>query len=107
MHYTPYINKFKTYKRQYINPEYTIDDSEPINTSVLIDNLEIEEAPMENSTFDSWTPEYTFPSSKFETFKQAYIQSGVDENRFPFFAKLAEKESGFNPIIQNSAGYPA
>ena len=107
MYYTPYINKFKTYKRQYINPEYTIDDSEPINTSVLIDNLEIEESPIEESTFDSWTPKYTFPSSKLETFKQAFVQSGVDEKRFPFFAKLAEKESGFDPIIQNSAGYPA
>lgn len=46
-------------------------------------------------------------TNNYKTFEQAFIQSGVDEKRFPFFAKLAEKESGFNHDIQNSAGYPA
>ena len=43
----------------------------------------------------------------YKTFERAFIQSGVDKEKFSFFAKLAEKESGFNADIQNSAGYPA
>lgn len=43
----------------------------------------------------------------YKTFERAFIQSGVDKEKFSFFAKLAEKESGFNATIQNSAGYPA
>lgn len=43
----------------------------------------------------------------YKTFERAFIQSGVDKEKFSFFAKLAEKESDFNADIQNSAGYPA
>lgn len=52
-----------------------------------------------------YTP--TRMTNNYKTFEQAFIQSGVEKEKFSFFAKLAEKESGFNAAIQNTAGYPA
>lgn len=43
----------------------------------------------------------------YQDFENNFYQSGVSQDRLPFFAKLAEKESGFNPTIRNTAGYPA
>ena len=56
-----------------------------------------------------WLKTYTpkRADENYKTFERAFIQSGVDKDKFSFFAKLAEKESGFNADIQNSAGYPA
>lgn len=43
----------------------------------------------------------------YQDFENNFYQSGVSQDRLPFFAKLAAKESAFNPTIQNTAGYPA
>lgn len=43
----------------------------------------------------------------YAAFENYFLQSGVSEERLPFFANLAKLESGFNPTIQNTAGYPA
>ena len=43
----------------------------------------------------------------YTAFENYFLQSGVSEERLPFFANLAKLESGFNPTIQNTAGYPA
>lgn len=43
----------------------------------------------------------------FDAFKDAYTRSGVRSDRFNFFARIAQQESGFNPKIQNSLGAPA
>lgn len=43
----------------------------------------------------------------YAAFENFFLQSGVSEERLPFFANLAKLESGFNPTIQNTAGYPA
>lgn len=50
---------------------------------------------------------YSTTNNRFSTFSDAYNRSGVNKNRFDFFAKLAEKESGFNHSIQNGFGAPA
>lgn len=43
----------------------------------------------------------------YQDFENNFYQSGVSQDRFPFFAKLAAKESEFNPTIRNINGYPA
>jgi hypothetical protein len=105
------------YIPHYITPKEEVeDDSEDIPVSqeleedtVLEDDpettLKIDSSFKDTNLFKPENPE--FNSTKYIAFKDAYDKSGVSKKRFSFFAKLAEKESGFNPTIQNSAGYPA
>jgi hypothetical protein len=72
------------------NPRY-----EDLNEDIFTENpFNIDPTSYKNSTL-------------YQDFENNFYQSGVSKDRLPFFAKLAEKESGFIPTIQNSAGYPA
>ena len=128
MIYKPFIKnntqqpeyKISVYIPHYIIPKEKVeeveDDSEDIPVSqeleediVLEDDpettLKIDSSFKDTNTFRPKNPELN--GAKYLAFKYAYDNSGVSKERFSFFAKLAEKESGFNPRIQNSAGYPA
>lgn len=109
--YTPFIKSNKNdfpeitprgYKRHYTSQE--VEDNEEIGyeRTYIPDNSK-------NTSMNMALP-YNVPKgyeNKYIAFKDAYDKSGVSEDRFKFFATLAEKESGFNQRIQNSAGYPA
>lgn len=109
--YTPFIKSNKNdfpeitprgYKRHYTSQE--VEDNEEIGykRTYIPDNSK--------NTYMNMALPYNAPNgyeSKYITFKDAYDKSGVSEDRFKFFATLAEKESGFDQRVQNSAGYPA
>lgn len=109
--YTPFIKSNKNdfpeitprgYKRHYTSQE--VEDNEEIGyeKTYIPDNSK-------NTSMNMALP-YNVPKgyeNKYIAFKDAYDKSGVSEDRFKFFTTLAEKESGFNQRIQNSAGYPA
>lgn len=81
----------------------TKDSSKPVQSDIEeIRELEKEEDQKKNI---NTTP--TFTGTGFNQFSQAYLASGVDRSKFNFFAKLAQKESGFNYQIQNQFGAPA
>ena len=128
MIYRPFIKnntqqpeyKISGYIPHYIIPKGEVeeveDDSEDIPVSqeleediILEDDpettLKIDSSFKDTNTFKPKNPELN--GAKYLAFKYAYDKSGVSKERFSFFAKLAEKESRFNPRIQNSAGYPA
>lgn len=92
-------------------PRYNTEAPEleaPIKVqSPIIEEVQIEETDSNESeqTNNEDSPSYT--GSKYDVFKTAYINSGSDPSRFNFFAKLANKESGFDPYIQNKLGAPA
>lgn len=110
MIYTPFIRESKDslkklvsppvigYKSKYINPE-------PIEE--VVDDVLSEEKDIINSSTDVENKNDLPNSDRRGLFRDYYTQSGVDESRYSFFEKLAYMESGFNPTIQNSAGYPA
>lgn len=110
--YTPFISEKRNdfpeitprgYKKHYTSHEIE-DDSEEVGykRTYIPDNSK--------NTYMNIALPYNVPKgyeNKYNIFKDAYDKSGVNEERFKFFATLAEKESGFNQRIQNSAGYPA
>lgn len=107
MIYTPFKKKLG------YSLKYTIPNNEdPINIPV---SKEVQEIPKivsfedfkTEEDIDNSSTEITFNDSGFTNFKHWYDKSGISKKRFRFFAKLAEAESGFNPAIKNSAGYPA
>lgn len=108
MAYKPISRKLTNIKG-YI-PRYTSTEIEEepvlVASPLIIDDNEVEDGEIEKAS----TPEYkreTYSGSRYNDFVKAFKSSGVDSNRFDFFAKLASKESGFNPTIQNQAGAPA
>lgn len=122
--YTPFIREsnielenpidIRGYQRKYFTPEVqeevqeeVKEDVKPeeIGTPVVSPIVEIRERVTSNPT--SIKSDYTSDRKGFGSFKTAYENSGVSKDRFNFFAKLAEKESGFNASIQNLAGAPA
>lgn len=92
-------------------PKYNIEYPEPETPvkvqSPIIEEIQIKETDDNESeqTNNEEIPSYT--GSKYNAFKTAYTNSGADQSRFNFFAKLASKESGFDPYIQNKLGAPA
>jgi hypothetical protein len=105
MIYTPFKKKLG------YSLKYTIPNNEdPINIPV---SKEVQDIPKIDSFEDFKTneedisTEITFNNPGITNFKHWYDKSGISKKRFKFFAKLAEAESGFNPTIKNSAGYPA
>lgn len=112
--YTPFIKSNKNdfpeitprgYKKHYTSQE--VEDNEG-NEEIGYERTYIPDNS-KNTSMNMALP-YNVPKgyeNKYIAFKDAYDKSGVSEDRFKFFATLAEKESGFNQRIQNSAGYPA
>lgn len=90
-------------------PKFIIEEPKsetPIEVkSPIIEQLPVEDTSSSPNLKETSTPLYT--GSKFDAFKIAYNNSGADPSRFNFFAKLAKKESGFDPKIQNKLGAPA
>ena len=85
-------------------PKYNTEDPEP-EAPVKVLSPIIEEVQIEETDNNEEIPSYT--GSKYNAFKTAYTNSGADQSKFNFFAKLASKESGFDPYIQNKLGAPA
>lgn len=86
------------YRSKYINPEII----EEVPDDVISEENDI------NNSSEIIENKNDLPNSdRRGLFRDYYTQSGVDESRYSFFEKLAYKESGFSPTIQNSAGYPA
>lgn len=93
----PHIPKFNSFKTKVVE-----DDSETVQSDIE----EIKETQQQKKKEKIITTP-TFTGTGFNQFSQAYSASGVDRSKFNFFAKLAQKESGFNPHIQNQFGAPA
>ena len=96
--YRPRFTSYQPSEPETISSPYTIEESleEP--------SEEIEEAE-EITPIQNPIPNYS--GRGYENFRRAYEASGVDPSKFNFFAKLAQKESGFDNYIQNRAGAPA
>lgn len=99
-------------------PLFTNNDIDQEKEDIIIEDLPSIEMPIIEK------PDYVKPilhslkvpnyksSSSLSTpgevaFDNAFASSGVSYDRYAFFSKLAKMESGYNPTIQNSAGYPA
>ena len=91
-----YVSKLKS-------EDKTKDSSEPVQSDIE----EIREIEKEEDQKKKVNITPTFTGTGFNQFSQAYLASGVDRSKFNFFAKLAQKESGFNSQIQNQFGAPA
>lgn len=107
-----YMPRFNT---EVVNEELPEKVESPIIESLPTDNSvytpateeEVDTVPQQetNEEVKEEIPLYT--GTKFDAFKIAYKNAEADPNKFKFFAKLAKKESGFDPKIQNKLGAPA
>lgn len=96
-------------------PKFTVEEprspapiaveSPVIDTPSITEDTSSEPEQTTHDPIQNTTPSYT--GSRFNAFRTAYDKVGADPKKFSFFAKLASKESGFDPYIQNKLGAPA
>lgn len=93
---------------QQYRPKYSLKDKDNESPSDLEETSESEETTVQSPIAEiQEQSKNTYSGDKYNRFVEAYNNSGVDAKWFDFFSKLAHKESGFDPNIQNMFGAPA
>lgn len=107
--YRPKYNKSDNTKLPEENSTTVKEDSTPVkedNSQNDIEEINTVESPIIEIK-EKFQENPIYHGDKYDAFVKAYNSSGADPNKFNFFAKLASKESGFDPYIQNQLGAPA